>query len=291
MKNYIILIPIFNDWKSAFKLIENIDDIVKDKKDKFSILLINDGSTEETSSLISYVNNINSIKILNLIKNGGHGQAIATGLKYINDNINFDYAIPMDGDGEDRPEEILEFIKLINDSSPEVITAVRIKRSESLVFKVCYQIHKIVTLLLSGHLVKFGNYSCLSKKSVEQLVSSGSIWLSYSGAVTKNFPSFLSIPSIRGVRYFGPSKMNFFNLVKHSLKISAVFKESVFIRSALLVLLLSLLSYYVSSYFLIACLFTWIFMLMIFFLSKNDDTKLVQKSSENIQDIINLYQK
>ncbi len=291
MKNYIILIPIFNDWKSAFKLIENIDDIVKDKKDKFSILLINDGSTEETSTLISNVNNINSIKILNLIKNGGHGQAIATGLKYINDNINFDYAIPMDGDGEDRPEEILEFIKLINDSSPEVITAVRIKRSESLVFKVCYQIHKIVTLLLSGHLVKFGNYSCLSKKSVEQLVSSGSIWLSYSGAVTKNFPSFLSIPSIRGVRYFGPSKMNFFNLVKHSLKISAVFKESVFIRSALLVLLLSLLSYYVSSYFLIACLFTWIFMLMIFFLSKNDDTKLVQKSSENIQDIITLYQK
>ena len=291
MKNYIILIPIFNDWKSAFKLIENIDDIVKDKKDKFSILLINDGSTEETSTLISNVNNINSIKILNLIKNGGHGQAIATGLKYINDNINFDYAIPMDGDGEDRPEEILEFMKLINDSSPEVITAVRIKRSESIIFKVCYQIHKIVTLLLSGHLVKFGNYSCLSKKSVEQLVSSGSIWLSYSGAVTKNFPSFLSIPSIRGVRYFGPSKMNFFNLVKHSLKISAVFKESVFIRSALLVLLLSLLSYYTSSYFLIACLFTWIFMLIIFFLSKNDDTKLVQKSYENIQDIVTLYQK
>ncbi len=291
MKNYIILIPIFNDWKSAFKLIENIDDIVKDKKDKFSILLINDGSTEQTSTLISNVNNINSIKILNLIKNGGHGQAIATGLKYINDNINFDYAIPMDGDGEDRPEEILEFIKLINDSSPEVITAVRIKRSESIIFKVCYQIHKIVTLLLSGHLVKFGNYSCLSKKSVEQLVSTGSIWLSYSGAVTKNFPSFLSIPSIRGVRYFGPSKMNFFNLVKHSLKISAVFKESVFIRSALLVLLLSLLSYYTSSYFLIACLFTWIFMLIIFFLSKNDDTKLVQKSYENIQDIVTLYQK
>jgi glycosyltransferase involved in cell wall biosynthesis len=291
MKNYIILIPIFNDWKSAFKLIENIDDIVKDKKDKFSILLINDGSTEETSTLISNVNNINSIKILNLIKNGGHGQAIATGLKYINDNINFDYAIPMDGDGEDRPEEILEFIKLINDSSPEVITAVRIKRSESIIFKVCYQIHKIVTLLLSGHLVKFGNYSCLSKKSVEQLVSTGSIWLSYSGAVTKNFPSFLSIPSIRGVRYFGPSKMNFFNLVKHSLKISAVFKESVFIRSALLVLLLSLLSYYTSSYLLIACLFTWIFMLIIFFLSKNDDTKLVQKSYENIQDIVTLYQK
>lgn len=291
MKNYIILIPIFNDWKSAFKLIENIDDIVKDKKDKFSILLINDGSTEETSTFISNVNNINSIKILNLIKNGGHGQAIATGLKYINDNINFDYAIPMDGDGEDRPEEILEFIKLINDSLPEVITAVRIKRSESIIFKICYQIHKIVTLLLSGHLVKFGNYSCLSKKSVEQLVSSGSIWLSYSGAVTKNFSSFLSIPSIRGVRYFGPSKMNFFNLVKHSLKISAVFKESVFIRSALLVLLLSLLSYYTSSYFLIACLFTWIFMLIIFFLSKNDDTKLVQKSYENIQDIVTLYQK
>ena len=42
--------------------------------------------------------------------NQGHARCIATGLKYIFEKEDFDYVIPMDGDGEDRPEEIKEFI-------------------------------------------------------------------------------------------------------------------------------------------------------------------------------------
>ncbi len=199
--------------------------------------------------------------------------------------MDYDYVIPMDGDGEDRPEEILDFIKIIDSANEtvEIVTANRIKRSEGIVFRICYQLHKFITFLLVGKMVRFGNYSCLSKKAVQKLISDSSIWVSYSGAVIKNFSNIKSVQSSRGKRYFGPSKMNFFKLIKHSLSIPAVFKESVLFKSAFLVLIFALASYYYSSYFLIACLIVWIFMLYIFFLSKDDNIKNLDNSSQNIK--------
>ena len=96
-------------------------------------------------------------------KNQGHARCNATGLKYVYENEVFDYVIPMDGDGEDRPEELLLFTEKIKDYSNKIITADRIKRSEGFIFKLCYFIHKNITFIFTGHLKKFGNYTCLPK--------------------------------------------------------------------------------------------------------------------------------
>ena len=53
--------------------------------------------------------------------------------------------------------------------------------------------------------------------------------------------TIISIPSIRGNRYFGPTKMSFSNLLKHSLSIISVFKQAVLIRSALFIIIYILL--------------------------------------------------
>ena len=53
--------------------------------------------------------------------------------------------------------------------------------------------------------------------------------------------NLFEIPSIRGDRYFGPSKMSFMNLLKHSLSIISVFKKTVLIRSALFIVIYILL--------------------------------------------------
>ena len=45
MKKIIILIPVYNDWQSLEKLIEDINLKVKNINCKFSIFVINDGST------------------------------------------------------------------------------------------------------------------------------------------------------------------------------------------------------------------------------------------------------
>ena len=86
-------------------------------------------------------------------KNQGHARCIATGLKYIFEKDNFDYVIPMDGDGEDRPEEIEFFLDQIKKSQDKPIVGERIKRSEKMIFKICYQLHKFFTLVFTLSLI------------------------------------------------------------------------------------------------------------------------------------------
>ena len=288
MKKYIIIIPVYNDWQSVLKLIDNID--LQINNQNIDIVIINDASTEAIDGTKRTYSKINSVKILNLTNNIGHCQGIATALQYCNTNLEFDYIIPMDGDGEDRPEELNNFFSLADSSSPEIITANRIKRSEGNLFKACYAVHKFLTYLMIGKMVKFGNYSCLSKKAVGKILSSGSIWLSYSGSIIKNFSSIESTNSIRGTRYFGPSKMNFTKLVVHSLNISAAFRETIFIRSTLLVMFFSYAAHETTnSYFLIPAMLSWVFMLFMFYLSRKDDLKKLDASYLNIKDLTTFY--
>ena len=241
MKKYIILIPIYNDRESLTKLIENINSEINDLNSEISVIVINDASSQQIIDQYQNTQNINSIEIINMKENKGHARCIASGLKYIFEKKEFDYVIPMDGDGEDRPEEIKEFIKFAEQSKDQSIIGERTKRSESLFFKFCYQFHKFLTLSFTGQSIKFGNFTCLSKSTVEKMLNEKATWNSFSGSLKKTEKNLLSIPSIRGTRYFGPSKMSFFNLLKHSLSIISVFRKTVLIRSALFIIFYILL--------------------------------------------------
>ena len=239
--NYVILIPIYNDRESLKFLIENINNEIKDFNHKISIVVINDASSQQIIDTYPNIENIHSIEIINMKENRGHTRCIASGLKYIFEKKDFDYFIPMDGDGEDRPEEIKQFIELSENSDGKSIVGERVKRSESLFFKTCYNIHKVITLIFTGKSIKFGNYTCLSKMTVEKMISEKATWNSFSGSLKKIEKNLLTIPSIRGSRYHGPSQMSFFNLLKHSLAIISVFRKTVLIRSALFIIFYILL--------------------------------------------------
>jgi len=232
-----ILIPVYNDWQSLAQLIDEINNQSVNSAFKISILIVNDASNHDRLKEEKSLENIESIKILNMKKNQGHARCIATGLKYILEKEDFDYVIPMDGDGEDRPEEIKEFLNQIHTSKNIPIVGKRMKRSEGLLFKFCYQMHKLITLTFTGKLINFGNYTCLSKTIVEKMVNEKATWNSFSGSLKKIEDKFVSIPSIRGTRYFGPSKMSFYNLINHSLSIISVFRKTFLIRSALFIIL------------------------------------------------------
>ena len=207
MKSFKILIPVYNDWQSVSKLLNNIDNEIENLTHKFSITIIDDASTFDRQLEIKNLSNINSIKILSMKENRGHARCIAAGLKYIFEKEEFDYVIPMDGDGEDRPEEIIEFIKSSEKAPDQTIVGERVKRSEDFIFKFCYFFHKIITQVFTGHSIKFGNFTCLTKSTVEKMINEKATWNSFSGALTKIEKNKISIPSIRGERYFGPSKM------------------------------------------------------------------------------------
>ena len=236
-----ILIPVYNDWQSVSELLDNIDLSLANVGHEISVLVVNDASNHDRVDNDKIFENIISIKILNMKKNQGHARCIATGLKYIYEKEDFDYVIPMDGDGEDRPDEIKEFINQIENSSGKPIVGKRVKRSEGLFFKICYEFHKFFTLTFTGKSIKFGNFTCLPKTTVEKMVNEKATWNSFSGSLTKVEKDFIEIPSIRGDRYFGPSKMSFYNLIKHSLSIISVFRKIFLIRSSLFIILYILL--------------------------------------------------
>jgi len=237
----ILLIPIYNDRESLKKLIKNINFEVKDLNSEVSLVVINDASSQQIIDTYQSLENINFFEIINMKENRGHTRCIASGLKYIFEKKEFDYVIPMDGDGEDRPEEIKNFIHLAEQSNDQSIVGERTKRSESMFFRLCYLSHKIITLVFTGHNIKFGNFTCLSRSTVEKMLKEKATWNSFSGSLKKTEKNLLSIPSIRGVRYFGPSNMSFFNLLKHSLSIISVFRKTVLIRSALFIVFYILL--------------------------------------------------
>ena len=284
--NIIILIPVFNDFKSVSKLIEEIDINISDLKPSFSVIVVNDASTEKKILETKNLNNINSLKLINMRNNRGHARCIAAGLKHISENENFDYIIPMDGDGEDRPEEIKYFIEKIKDNPNRTIVGERVKRSESFIFKICYFLHKIITLTFSGKLIKYGNYTCLTKKTVQKLIEEKSTWSSFSGSLAKTEINLIKSPSIRGSRYFGPSKMSFFNLIMHSLAIIAVFKTGVIFRSiAFYAIYLIIIAEYISVITAIPLALIIIFGLVILKISGRENITEFNNSLTNISDI------
>ena len=238
---YVILIPIYNDRDSLKLLIQNINSEIKDFNYEISLVVINDASSQQIIDKYPNIENINSIEIVNMKENRGHARCIASGLKYIFDKKEFDFVIPMDGDGEDRPEEIKNFIELSKQSGEKSLIGERVKRSEGIIFKTCYQFHKFLTLAFTGQSIKFGNFTCLSKSTVKKLLDEKATWNSFSGSLKKIEKELVSMPSIRGKRYFGPSQMSFFNLLKHSLSIISVFRKTVLIRSALFIIFYILL--------------------------------------------------
>ena len=238
---YIILIPIYNDRESLKILIENINEVIKNLNSDISIVVVNDASSEQIIDTYPNIENIKSIEIINMKENRGHARCIASGLKYIYEKKEFDYVIPMDGDGEDRPEEIKNFVELSSQNQDTSIVGERVKRSEGLIFKTCYLFHKFLTYSFTGNSIKFGNFSCLSKLTIKKMLNEKATWNSFSGSLKKTEINLLSIPSVRGKRYTGPSKMSFFNLLKHSLSIISVFRKTVLIRSALFIIFYILL--------------------------------------------------
>ena len=66
--NIKILIPVYNDWKSTFRLLDEINNLDLNKEFKVSIIIINDASNHDLLDYKKNLENIDSIKILLLKK-------------------------------------------------------------------------------------------------------------------------------------------------------------------------------------------------------------------------------
>ena len=284
MKNITIITPVYNDWESFTKLLIEINKIlINFEETSFSLIAINDGSTSKFKK-INVPSKIKKIEILNMQINQGHAICLANGIKYAIKNHTFDNLIIMDADGEDRPEELQDLINKARELKDKSVVAKRVKRSEGNLFKFFYSAHKLLTLIFTGKLMNFGNYSIITKKDAEKIINDPTIVYNYSGTLKNNVENLGNINCIRGTRYFGPSKMPLFKLIIHSFSIIAVFKMNVFIRSALLIVLLTYLNPYLGSISIILQCLIVIFNILIYVISMRGDENKLQKIDEKLNE-------
>jgi len=242
----LILIPVFNDWRSLNKLLFKINEN-SNTKNLTSILVIDDCSSLKPSINKKKFKNIKRIEILKLNQNVGSQKAIAVGLNYLNTKKhNYKFLTVMDGDGEDNPSEIKNMITLAKKNKNSVIVSCRLDRKENFIIKFCYKIHLFITLALTGNWISFGNFSCFYHHNLKKILKDDSVWLAYSAAVKKN-TNILRTYAIRSKRYYDKTRVNFSFLLGHSIKIMSVFYRRI-ITLSFVILFLS--NYYDFNYLL-----------------------------------------
>ena len=285
MKKIKILIPVYNDWESLIKLLDEINKVISDiKNTEFDCMIVNDASTIKLPE-IKVPKNVKKIEIFNMKENRGHARCNAFAIRYLSKKDDFDHLIVMDGDGEDRPEEIKYLVNQALEDQEVSVVAKRVKRSEGFLFQILYEVHKLITLVFTGKQINFGNYSCLTKKDVVTLSQQESLWSSFSGTLKKSISRLNTINSTRGSRYFGPSKMSLFNLGIHSFSIIAVFKSQVFLRGLIFGILIYLFKSILgnSTTYLILALIT--FLALIYLNSFRESIEDFLKSEENVDNV------
>ena len=121
------------------------------------------------------------------------------------------------------------------------------------------------------------------------MINEKATWSSFSGSLAKVAKDRASIPSERGTRYFGPSKMSFKNLLIHSLSIISVFKINVLIRSLLFFLVYMFLIYQnITTIMLTPVLLVIILIASVLIISKRENLEEMNNSLLNISNIDNL---
>jgi hypothetical protein len=225
--------PLWNDWASAAVLVRNVDDAVRSLDCSIEIVIVDDGSVVacDPRAFSGPFSSITAIRAVRLRRNLGHQRAIAIGLADLAATASYDAVLVMDADGEDTPAGVATLVETFRSRGGETaVFAERVRRSESLSFRVFYHLYRWLHYLLTGVAVRVGNFSILPFDYLRTLVVVSELWNHYAAAVHRSGLPFVLVPIPRGHRIAGRSTMNFVSLVTHGLSAISVFGDIVGVR-------------------------------------------------------------
>ena len=258
---HIILVPVYNDWKSLNKLLTHLNKVFKNTNNYINeVLIINDNSTDKINIKKNNLSSIKKITIITLKKNLGSQRAITIGLLYLRKKKD-SFVTIMDADGEDDPFQIETMLNEARKNKNFIITSNRKKRKESLLIQVLYRIHLIITFIFTFKWISFGNFTTFNSKNISKILSNNDCWYAYSSSVIRNC-KIKRLYAKREKRYFDKSKLNLLTLMEHSLRVNAVFFPKIFFNSILYLLLI----YFSLSIFNLNYIFIYLIILFNFLL-------------------------
>lgn len=227
----VILIPVYNDWDAAARVVAGLRQSLAGAAAAATILLVDDGSSQPAPSALPGAAEFASVEILTLRRNLGHQRAIGVALAWIEQHRPCDAIVIMDGDGEDDPADVPRLLAGWEERRRQMIVfAERTRRSEGVVFRMSYMLFKMIHRLLTGLGVRVGNFSVVPYNRLRALTTVPDLWNHYAAAVFISRLPFTAIPTVRARRLAGRSSMNFPSLVSHGLSAISVFSEIVSVR-------------------------------------------------------------
>ena len=227
-----IIVPVYNDDQCIVKLIHKIRSLQLDFR--LHLIIVDDCSFKPVHLIIEELNldSIESVVCLQLPCNMGHQFAISEGMKKALE-LQSDFTIVMDSDGEDSPSSIRPLLQRTIETD-EITVAARGKRYESIKFKTFYFFYRLIFLFFTGKKLKFGNFSAFPGEKLKNIYNIETCSIHLPATILKSKLPYNVLKIDRGKRYFGFSKMNLTSLVFHGLKGLSVFSSLVISRLLIL---------------------------------------------------------
>ena len=226
----IVLMPVYEDRKSATKLVQQLSEQLSGR---CYVIVMEDGSVADPMKITDITAAGVAGEVLYLARNMGHQRAIATGLTYIAMMFEPTAVVVMDSDGEDRPDAVPSLLNQLRTSAVDAVVARRGRRSETVSFRIFYSFYRFIFQILTGRTIRFGNFTALSALGVRRLAAMQEVWLHLASTLMVSRLRIGFVPTDRGERYFGRSRMNFVGLALHGMRSMMVFAEDVLVRIVL----------------------------------------------------------
>jgi hypothetical protein len=233
VKQIAVVTPVLDDWACFASLVSEISSRFTGSDLVFQIYAVDDGSTapfDLARVVLPPESCVAVVEIIRLAVNLGHQRAIAVGLCIVADRDDVDSVLIMDSDGEDRPIDIPALLAANQQCPAHVVFAGRAKRSETRAFRFWYLVYKLIFYMLTGRMINFGNYSIIPMSAVRRLVRMPELWNNLAASILRSRLPFVTVPTVRGMRYTGRSTMNLVSLVVHGLSAMSVYSDTIFVR-------------------------------------------------------------
>ena len=230
-----IVIPVLNDWDQVGRLAGELDRLPALAGERLRLVLVDDGSYPPPSeqSLAAAISGNGAVEALSLVSlacNLGHQRAIAVGLVEVARCAGIDRVVVMDADGEDRPADVARLIAASARAGATIVLAQRARRSEGPGFRAGYAVYRLLFRILTGSSIRFGNFCLVPHAFLNALTHNPATWNNLAAAIMRSRLPVTAVPTDRGERYGGQSKMNFFALAVHGLSAISVYIDVTLIR-------------------------------------------------------------
>ena len=211
-----VTIPVFNEEVMLPELLRRVGAVLDAVPGgPHEVLLVDDGSTDATREMLVEASAVDPrVRAIFLSRNFGHQAAITAGL----DHVRGDLIVAMDGDLQDRPEDIPAFLAAQAEGY-DVVYAVRTLRKEGFLLRACYHVFYRVMTRYSRIKVPpdAGDFALITRRVLEAMRSAPERNRYLRGLRAWAGFRQRALPVERAVRAGGSSKYSYRALIRLAL--------------------------------------------------------------------------